>query len=327
MTSPDIQRGSCAADIQLRAAEWIMERYEAGLWSNERQQALDAWLAQSPNHLLAYWRLKAAWERTHRLAALRTASLGSNRVARPSTKWPFAFKLVAATAVLAMIGGWLVVSSTPKSQERTYATPVGGHETITLADGSRVELNTATEIRVYPEGRLVQLVRGEAYFQVHHDSLRTFTVLASGHRVTDLGTKFLMREDGHSLQVTLLEGSVRFESANRKTRTHSEVLKPGDVAIATADSVFVTQRSLHAIADETAWRTGMLVFRDATLAEAVAEFNRYNSEQMVVNGNRAAHVKIDGAFHAANVAGFTNMAEHVFGLEVRKHGDQIAISD
>jgi transmembrane sensor len=71
----------------------------------------------------------------------------------------------------------------------------------------------------------------------------------------------------------------------------------------------------------------MLVFRDATLAEAVAEFNRYNREQMVVKSARAATVKIDGTFRADNIAGFTNMAEHVFGLQVRTRGEEVAISD
>lgn len=325
MTAPNSQV-TAAADVQLRAAEWVMEQYETGQWNGERQAELDAWLAESHTHLLAYWRLKAAWERTHRLAALRSAPLGIHRPVQQKSKWPLVFRVIAATAVVAGVGTWLIVT-TSHVPEKTYATPVGGHEIVHLADGSRIELNTATEIRVRSKWRTVELVKGEAFFQIKHDSLNPFTVLAAGHRVTDLGTKFLMRNDGSRLQVTLLDGSVRFESESSAIRTHSEVLKPGDVAVATANSVSVTQRPLRAIVDESAWRKGMLVFRDATLAEAVAEFNRYNREQMFVKGAHAANVKIDGTFRADNIAGFTNMAEHVFDLRVRKRGEEIAISD
>jgi len=326
MTSSETAVPGNAADIQLRAAEWIMEQNEDGRWSEGRQSELDTWLAKDPAHLLAYWRLKAAWERTHRLAALQIAPLDARRNTPAKSNRPLMFRLLAATAVVAVAGGWLLLRA-PEASEKTYATSVGGHEIVSLADGSRIELNTGTEIRVRPQGRTVELVRGEAFFQIRHDSLKPFTVLAQGHRVTDLGTKFLMRADGKKLTVTLLDGSVRFESDGAQARSHSEVLEPGDVAIATANSVSVTQRAPQALVDASAWRKGMLVFRDQALAQAISEFNRYNREQMVVEGARASNVKIDGTFRADNVTGFTNMVEHVLDLKVRKHGQQIAISE
>lgn len=323
-TPPMEQTGS--AQIQLQAAEWIMEQNETGQWDDTRQSALDAWLSQSPSHLLAYWRLKATWERTHRLAALRADPIGTHRVTPHKSRWPLTFGLLAATTIVAATVGWFLFRPGATS-DRIYQTPVGGHEVIALADGSRIELNTATEIRVRPRWRTVELIKGEAYFQIKHDSMDPFTVLASGHRVTDLGTKFIMRTNGKRLQVTLLDGSVRFESASPATRKHSEVLKPGDVAVATANSVSIEQTTTQALSDASAWRRGMLVFRDATLAEAAEEFNRYNDEQIVVHGSRAAKLKIDGTFHFDNVAGFTNMAQHVLDLQVRRSNGEIAISN
>jgi len=323
--SPSVEQ-SAAAAIQLRAAEWVMEQNEAGQWNDAQQHAFEAWLSASPSHLLAYWRLKAAWDRTHRLAALRSHPLGADRAPLRKSRWHLTFGVLAATMVIAATVGWFAFG-TRSASEKVYRTPLGGHEVITLADGSSIELNTATEIRVGSRWRTVELVKGEAYFQIKHDSSNPFTVLASGHRVIDLGTKFIMRTNGKRLQVTLLNGSVRFESASSETRKHSEVLKPGDIAIATANSVSIEQSTAQALSDASAWRRGMLVFRDATLAEAAAEFNRYNNEQIVVHGSRAANLKIDGSFHAENVAGFTNMAQHVLDLHVRRTNGEIAISD
>jgi transmembrane sensor len=252
--------------------------------------------------------------------------MGADRIPPRKSRWQPTFGVLAATTVIAATVSWFAFG--PRSAaEKVYQTPVGGHEVITLADGSSIELNTATEIRVGSQWRTVELVKGEAYFQIKHDSLNPFTVLASGHRVIDLGTKFLMRTNGERLQVTLLDGSIRFESASPSTRKHAEVLKPGDIAVATANSVSIEQTTRQALSDASAWRRGMLVFRDATLADAAAEFNRYNQEQIVVHGSRAANLKIDGSFHAENVAGFTNMAQHVLDLHVRKAHGEIAISD
>lgn len=329
MTSAQIPHSSDgpAAAIQLRAAEWVMEQTEANIWTETRQQALDEWLSQSPSHLLAYWRLKATWQRTHRLAALRSEPLGAHRaLKKKQSNWPLNFRALAATGAAAAVASRLLWQP-GEAPDKIYSTPVGGRETISLTDGSRIELNTATQIRVRPRGRTVELIRGEAYFQIHHDSLRPFTVLASGHRVTDLGTKFLMRADHGRLQVTLLDGSIRFESASANARTHSEILKPGDVAVATASFVSISQRRPQALVDASAWRKGMLVFRDTTLASAVAEFNRYNQQKLSVAGTRASNVKIDGTFHAENVSGFTNMVEHVLELKVRKRGQEFVISE
>jgi len=63
----DISGNSSIEDC---AADWI-GRQQFETWSDAEQEKLDSWLAQSDNHKAAYWRLKAGWDRTDRLAALR----------------------------------------------------------------------------------------------------------------------------------------------------------------------------------------------------------------------------------------------------------------
>jgi|HubBroStandDraft_2_1064218.scaffolds.fasta_scaffold152607_2 transmembrane sensor len=313
-----------AADIQLRAAEWVMERRETASWTSTRQAALEVWLSQSPAHLLAYWRLNAAWERTYRLAALR-ATPSDVREMQHRGVWRRIFLAIAPIVAIALPGIW-AAGYIQVSHELVYSTAIGGHKTVFLSDGSRIELNTGTTLRVHGSGRAAELVKGEAYFQIRHDALNPFVVEVAGHRLTDLGTKFFVRDEPRKLEIALLDGSVRFDSADPTVQPHSETLRPGDVAVATDNSVSVMRKSPQVLSDISAWRSGMLVFRDTPLAEAAAEFNRYNRTKLVVADAAVANLKIDGTFRTDNVEGFVGMAEHVLDLRVHGLGDNMTIS-
>ncbi len=71
-------------------------------------------------------------------------------------------------------------------------------------------------IRVANEAnpRKIWLDRGEAYFQIKHDSSRPLTVMTRSYRIVDLGTKFLVRQEDDRLEVSLVEGRARFEAVN-----------------------------------------------------------------------------------------------------------------
>jgi len=324
MNASDLPAQQSAADIQLCAAEWVMERREAISWTDTQQAGLDAWLSQSSAHLLAYWRLNATWERTHRLAALRAASADA-RETQPRSIWPGIFRAMILVAILAVPGIW-AANYIQGSQQIVYSTPIGGRETVFLSGGSRIELNTDTTLRIHGRGRAAELVKGEAYFQIRHDALNPFVVDVAGHRLTDLGTKFFIRDEPHKLEIALLDGSVQFDSVGPTVQRHSETLRPGDIAMVTENSVSVMRKSPQVLSDILAWRSGMLVFRDTPLSKAAAEFNRYNRKKLVVADAAAANMKIDGTFRTNNVEGFVSMAKHVLDLRVRVLGDNIAIS-
>jgi transmembrane sensor len=329
MSNPGAENKSLSAnakDVQLRAAEWIAERHEAGEWTDEDQAALDAWLAESPAHLLAYWRLDAAWTRTHTLAEARGAPLD----ARARLHLPLLMKIAAVFAVIAVLGfGAVDYAFTP--HDRTYSTPVGGHETVSFADGSRIELNTNTVLhaRMTTDQRIVWLEKGEAYFQVKHDPAHPFIVMAGDHRVTDLGTKFTVRRETGRLQVAVLQGRVWLDETGKQEKPHapqSAMLTPGDFATATPNSISVTRKSEAQLAGSLSWRHGVLVFKYATLAAAVAEFNRYNREQLVIADPEAARLTIVGTFPTNQVDAFIDAAQTIFGLKVKPRGNEIVIS-
>lgn len=322
MSEPETASTQNALEVQERAAAWLARSVGAE-WSEQDQVTLDAWLAASSAHKLAYWRLNAAWTRSERLAALRTAPAAPP--SRPRI-WPIAFGLTAAALAAVVVWGIGFANWPPQPALQTFATPVGGHQILKLTDGSQIELNTDTVVQVGlgAATRTAVLVKGEAFFQIKHDPARSFVVNAGTHRVVDLGTKFLVRDDPGQLRVTLVEGKARLESANAKTQ--ALLLLPGDVAVATATTMSVTARPPASMAAELGWRRGLLIFDNVSIADAAAEFNRYNKVKLVIADAPTAKIAIGGTFQANDVRTFAEVARNLLHLTVRDHGREIVIS-
>jgi transmembrane sensor len=235
-------------------------------------------------------------------------------------------KIAAAVVVTAAvsIGGSLIALH---REQQTFATTIGGREALSLVDGSKIELNTDTVLRM-AEGssqRKVWLDKGEAYFDIKHDAAHPFVVMVAGHRVTDLGTKFIVRQEGDRVEVKLLEGSARLD-ANDGAPAQTAVLKPGDVAIATANATSVTKRPVKELANDLGWRRGVLMFDHTTLAQAVAEFNRYSRQKIVIADPQIAKLEIGGTFPSDDVKLFGRATHIALGLHVEERGNAIVIS-
>jgi len=308
--------------IDSEAARWI-ERGDREDWSAADQAELEQWLSASPAHAVSYLRLYDAWQRADRLAALRSANAESESA--PSRSWMLLMRVAAVFCIIAL-AGVAAANYFRTPQDQMFSTPVGGRETVRLSDGSLIELNTNTALRIRASAdrRLVVLDRGEAYFQVKHNAARPFVVTAADGRVVDLGTKFTVRDGADHLEVALVEGRARFVSANREAK--SAVLTPGDVVVATPDSMSVTKRSAQELADALGWRRGVLVFDHTTLADAAAELNRYNREKIVIADPDVRRRIIGATIPVNGVEAFTRVAEKIFGVHVEKSGGEIIIS-
>ena len=101
---------------------------------------------------------------------------------------------------------------------------------------------------------------------------------------------------------------------------------PGDVAVATAQSLAVKRQKPESMASMLSWRRGMLMFHHATLAEATAEFNRYNSEKMAIGDTYAAGLTFNGTLPTNDIAAFVRVTQKTFGLHVARRGEEIVIS-
>jgi transmembrane sensor len=321
---------SRADQAQDAAAAWIIRR-EAGGWSDADQAEFERWLAESDGNKAAYWRLKHSWGEADRIGSLGIAAddMPTNRgIAR---YWKPA-ALAASLALMIGVGTFRYEMPRPAPQVAAarFDTPVGGHETVSLADGSRIELNTRTLLRaaVTRTARQVWLDRGEAFFQIAHDAAHPFVILAGPKRITVLGTKFSVRRDGDKVSVSVLEGRVRIDDATAPggTGLSSATITGGVLAVSQGPSTLVTQKSEERVQDALAWRDGMLKFDQTPLSEVADEFNRYNRRQMVVTDPAAAGIRIGGAFQASNVDAFARLLHEAYGLKVTTEADDIKIS-
>jgi transmembrane sensor len=313
-----------ANDVEARAALWLEER-DFGEWNDDAQAALNAWLEESWENRVAFWRLDAAWNRTERLIALRPHCDEAQTEAMRRPMLPMLMGLAAVFAIVAMLGFGAARLLAPPDV-KTYATAIGGRETIKFADGTKIELNTNTVIhtRMTTAERTIWLDRGEAYFEVKHDSTHPFRVITGKNIVTDLGTKFSIRRNKDHLVVALLAGRVRFGSSNPAQQ--SVLLSPGDTITATADSISVTKEAIQALSNALSWREGVLSFDNAALIDVAAEFNRYNREKIVVSDPAVESIRISGTFQTGNADAFIATVQRVFQLRVKRDGETIVIS-
>src|SRR5262249_37822743 len=136
-------------------------------------------------------------------------------------RWSVAAALVLTTAAA------LIWFSRPPGT--TYATAVGAVESVPIADGSTITLNTATRVHVAltENSRNIDLERGEALFEPPHDPTRPFVVPAGDRRVIGVGTKFRVRREGEDTQVVAPGGKVQIEGARGVPATRAQLATAG----------------------------------------------------------------------------------------------------
>jgi transmembrane sensor len=312
-----------AKAVRARAAAFVIAQREHSNWSEEEQGELDSWLAQSPAHMVAYLRVDSAWGKADRLSALRPPETESLL----SRLRPVVLRAAAVFAVIAILGV-VAASLVPRApQDRVYTTPVGGRETVSFADGTQIELNTNTILRarMNTEQRIVWLEKGEAFFRVKHDRAHPFIVFVGDRRVTDLGTQFVVRREAKKFQVAVVQGRVWFDGSDAQDASQSALLTPGDVVTATADKMVMRKEAVRDITAELSWQHGVLVFNHTSLADAVAQINRYNAAKLTIANEDVAHLQIGGTFRATDPALFARAACTMLGLHLENRGNETVI--
>jgi transmembrane sensor len=309
------------SEVEACAAAWL-RRQQYFDWSQAEQTKLDMWLAESNNHAAAYWRIKAAWSRTERLAAIRAPRSDAMEHARSR---PLLTRGIAVFSFALVFG--LAATLFPTSSQKTFSTTVGGRQVVMLPDGSKIDLNTDTVVRanLSSDRPIVEVEKGEAFFSIKHNAANPFVVVAAGHRIVDIGTTFTVRASADKLEVALVSGRARLEAAHDSMQQRSKILAPGDVAIATADSLRISRKSSNELKDELAWRGGILVFHNTRLADAADQFNRYNDAKLVVPDAHAAALTINGKFRTDGVEQFARATRDVFGLQLEHRGRDLVI--
>jgi transmembrane sensor len=313
-----------AQEIEEKAAEWLTRR-EQPEWSQADQAALDGWLDASMSHKAAFWRLEHTWQVADRIGALSAQDIAVRPSRkRPPVKWWQAGALAASLLLaIAVVGLRSRPALSPQPSVSTFDTGIGGHRIVPLADGSRIELNTATILRtlISRKRRDVWLDRGEAYFEVAHIEGSTFVVHAGPRMITVVGTQFSVRRDDDKVTVAVVTGRVRVEDTMPGAPSASITVTAGDVAIGWGSSTMVVSKPVAAVEEKLTWRDGRLVFDGTSLAEVADDFNRYNRQQLLISDPSVAAIRISGTFKASNVEAFVRLLKEAYGLKVELTAD------
>jgi transmembrane sensor len=290
------------------SADWeAIARFYAGESTPDERVAVQAWLAAHPAEAATLGSLsdlsgqlvsatppgldvEAALQKVNaRRDVADVIPIDRHRATRratqptaPARRWQRVATLAAASIVLA-VGARMVWHSvddagyTPPSSAQTFATAVGQRDSVRLPDGTRVVLAPESEMIVAAgygrDTRDVEL-KGEAYFDVHHDEARPFVVRAGGADIRDLGTTFTVRAtSGQGVRVAVTSGSVSLAPAQSAPNA-AVVLQPGDAGTLGTDGRTLVERG-GAIETDTAWTRGRLVFREAPVGIVRAELRRW----------------------------------------------------
>jgi transmembrane sensor len=335
--------------IERTAAAWLARR-DSDHWSPAEQAALDAWLAEDTAHQVAYLRLQAAWREAGRLKALgagadsghvpaRDAWLRSpyfhspvrgrrrtDRVPSRSRRIPWVAAAATGMLVLALACGLWWWQGVDQVQRGAWQTALGGQLVVHLADGSTATLASDSALRaaLTRHERDLDLVRGEAFFEVAKDHSRPFVVHAGAYRVIAVGTRFDVRRDVRGMRVVVTRGVVRLQSVDDPAAPTE--LPAGSIARVTDGHITVQHVPLDQVVQYLSWREGYVVFHGTPLADAVREFNRYNARKIVLADPSLADLKVGGNFRLDNSGAFVRLVQEVFPVHAEGHGGQIVLS-
>ena len=225
--------------------------------------------------------------------------------------------LVAACAI-AGFGLFVLHQTVHSTRKGLIETAAGQTLAVALEDGSRIVLDRSSRLRVAytSTGRDLELLDGQARFEVAKDVHRPFRVHTNSAVVVAVGTTFDVAALPSRTKVTLIEGRVNVSalSAPRLVEVPVKVLNAGEQLEVTADGEVLEHEAVN-VENVTAWQRGMVVIDDQPLPEALEVMNRYSPIHIVVQGGPALQSRrVSGVFRVGDVETESIILQKYFGL-------------
>ena len=331
--------------IEAEAMAWLAEREEG--FAPGRAAAFESWRRRDPRHAASIAELEQVLAQLDGLAARRDeVNAHFNRVSplppprrdapapEPTFRWwrPVAWSGLAAALVLGAFLAFNALRSTP-GPETHYATTTAGYERARLADGSTLELNTASAARVQftAAERHIELESGEAHFEVAHDTARPFVVSAGGVTVRAVGTAFNVRYVSGAVEVTVTEGKVTVERVDLNALSAAPTLIAANqrlalpLAPAAAPAPAIETLAPADVRAVLSWQRRVTEFSDTPLSEVTARFNRHNVLQLVITDPALGSRRIGGMFALDDVEAFVRLLERDGIIRAERKSDTLLL--
>jgi transmembrane sensor len=317
-----------ARRIRAKAAWWVMELHGPGR-DTALEEKVRHWIATDPRHAAAFELATDCWQRSGNVPyVLEPASPAIRTRTRPRVSGT-AFAGMAALCAAVICTVYLL-------HDGSLVTGPGEQRTVELSDGTQVSLNANTRVVVqYDErARRVTLARGEALFNVIKHQPRPFVVVIGDRKVIAMGTSFeVRREDpaGSAFAVTLVEGRIAIEPLSapdalpNDSPSRLKLLNPGERL--RFDGTATEKKDSPAIDRVTAWQRGRLIFDDTSLSEAAAEFNRYGSHKLIIDGAELGKLRVGGVFKISDPSSFALAMSNAYHLRLLDRGNTTVLTD
>lgn len=319
------ETGSRREAVRQAAALWVVRLDDPSCSAADRA-AFEAWRAESHENEATFEREAVAWARLDRLRAMRPGAerpdrdllAPDRRLTLPKFSQSSWARGMAATAAAAVV----VTGVMTFGGGTAYATAIGERRVVVLSDNSRIELNTNSKVVVrYRKGvREVKLIRGEAVFEAAKDSRPFLIKAAEAVMHADAGAEMAVRLRSDGAAVTVKRGAVALdpEPTERKDELR---LTAGVAAIYSSAGSRSRAVSDSEIDRALAWRQGAIALNGQSLEQAVAEFNRYNRQQISIADPSISGLRLAGYFQTTEPRSFVTAVTGAFPVRASEGAD------
>lgn len=278
----------------------------------------EAWLDEHPQHRDEFQLLQGLWTAADLVPAKRLQALCETPPTHRRRSLLARYAVAASVAAVALGLGLFSGLNHPATYTAEFSTALGERRHVALPDGSVIDLNSRSRVQVrYEQDRRgVELTEGEAMFNVEHDSSRPFVVEAGSGKVTVTGTRFDVRRDPSQTRVAVEQGTVKVQGqgpdvVSLTAGLGTQISAQGQVAAAYAVNP----------AELTAWRSGKLVFNNASLSEVAAEVSRYRDKPLTVANDNVGHLRLTSVFKSDNTDALLKALPSILPVAVRTLDD------
>lgn len=335
--------------VNKQAAIWIT-KLDRGLTPAEITD-LQHWLKHQ-HHEQAFLMLASTWDKVDSLSQL--ATLFPPPI--PGNKHKFARKTyaIAASFAACFLFLWVVGIFLPLSVNEanlsqqvsmpyqvTYQTAVGQHSTIDLTDGSKLTINTNSLLTVdfSANERLINLVKGEIFIDVAHDTSRPLSVIVNDTVFQAVGTAFNVKKSfNESIELLVTNGKVliaELEAIKPSSKNSSGVkmamnlhihnaqaATPGDKVVIKFSEATSKQQKLSLSSEDIkvslGWLDKKLIFKGKTLLDAMDEVSRYTDSEFIIPEENLRNLKIAGVFKTDDIDMLLNTLAQNFNIQHEK---------
>jgi transmembrane sensor len=304
------------------AAAWLA-RLQSGR-DPEVEQKFQSWRSRNPANAEAFERVSASYKEAGLLRYSALASIDA-AVARPARSRTPAYAWAAAAALIFFASAGIYRGLGPWGVSGTDAmmlsTRIGEIRSVSLSDGSKVTLDTATsvEVEIGRTGRRASVKSGRARFSVARDK-RPFVIEAGSSVATAQDAVLDVEEFGSKARVDVLAGSATI--AKSGARGPESSLGAGQTMTAVSGHTVLT----HSIGSAPDWTRGMLEFDATPLGDAVELANRYSNRKILLSADLEG-LRVTGAFRAGDTKGLAEALAEALHLTVaRTSKDNLVLS-